>query len=358
MTTLIVILAIVFLVLTFMVLSKTQSLLKANKADKETETNSRVDGANNANAIGLFVFWLFSIVGVIWSYFDAKQYFLPEASSIHGRETDFWFWTSMAVIMVGFFVVNSVLFYFPMKYAYKEGHRATFYADNHKLEIIWTAIPAVIMAGLVFTGLQVWDKTMMQAPPESEAEVIEVMGKQFGWQVRYPGVDNNKLGNYNYKLIDNTNEFGIDLSDANSFDDFTNNTELHIPKGKPVIMKIRSRDVLHSFAIPHMRVKMDAVPGMPTSFYFTADKSTNDMKAETGNADFKYEIACMEVCGRSHFAMKLTLVVDELEDYEAWKKSQKPFLTQNPDYLDKIPAALKAKAMKYTAVVADSTAVQ
>jgi cytochrome c oxidase subunit 2 len=132
---------------------------------------------------------------------------------------------------------------------------------------------------------------------------------------------------------------------------------LHIPKGKPVLLKIRARDVLHSVFIPHMRVKMDAVPGMPTKFWFIADKSTADMKAELGNPDFKYEIACTEVCGRSHFAMRLILVVDEPADYEKWKKEQKSLLASNPDFLEKVPTSLKAKAMKYfpTEAASDTT---
>jgi cytochrome c oxidase subunit 2 len=362
MTLLIVALAIVFIVLTILVMSKTQTLLKGVKA--ETEQNKEVvDGANNINAIGLFVFWILSVIGMVWSFLYAKKDFLiafgdiPSASSVHGKETDYWFWFGMAVVTASFILVNTVLFYFPLKYRYNKNRKAHFYPHNNTLEIVWTLVPAVIMAGLVFTGLRVWNKVMSDAP--KDAEIIEIMGKQFGWQVRYGGVENGKLGNYNYKLIDDVagNQFGIDFTDENSFDDFTNSSELHIPKGKPVLLKIRARDVLHSVFIPHMRVKMDAVPGMPTKFWFIADKSTADMKAELGNPDFKYEIACTEVCGRSHFAMRLILVVDEPAAYEKWKKEQKSFLVSNPDFLEKVPASLKAKAMKYfpTEAASDTT---
>jgi cytochrome c oxidase subunit 2 len=327
----------------------------------ETEQNDDVvDSANNINAIGLFIFWILSIIGMVWSFLYAKKDFLmafgdiPSASSVHGKETDFWFWFGMAVVTASFVIVNSVLFYFPLKYRYNKNRKAHFYPHNNTLEIVWTLVPAVIMAGLVFTGLRVWNKVMSDAP--KDAEIIEIMGKQFGWQVRYGGVENGKLGNYNYKLIDDAagNEFGLDFTDENSFDDFTNSSELHIPKGKPVLLKIRARDVLHSVFIPHMRVKMDAVPGMPTKFWFIADKSTADMKAELGNPEFKYEIACTEVCGRSHFAMKLILVVDEPADYEKWKKEQKSLLASKPEFLEKVPASLKAKAMKYFPVEAAS----
>ncbi|PLK45817.1 cytochrome c oxidase subunit II [Emticicia sp. TH156] len=364
MTSLIVILAVVFLVLTILVISKTQTLLKGVKGKTEEENDSVVDGANNSNAIGLFIFWIVSVIGVVWSFNYAKKDFLmafgdmPSASSVHGKETDYWFWFGITVITLAFFLVNSVLFYFPLKYRYKKDRKAYYYPHNNTLEIVWTLIPAIVMAGLVFTGLRAWNRIMSDAP--EDAEVIEIVGKQFSWMVRYSGVDDEKLGNYNYKLINDSegNEFGVDFTDEHSFDDFTSNTELHIPKGKPVLLKIRARDVLHSVFIPHMRVKMDAVPGMPTKFWFVADKSTADMRAELGNPDFKYEIACTEVCGRSHFAMKLNLIVDEQADYEKWKKEQKPLLSVKPEFIDKVPANLKAKALKYTggeAAASDST---
>jgi cytochrome c oxidase subunit 2 len=360
MTILIAVLAIVFIVLTFMVVSKTQSILKGlSKSEvEESEYLGAPDRYNSANGVGLFVFWLISIVGIVWSFIVYKKDFLPEASSIHGKETDYWFWVSMIVIMIGFFIVNTFLFLFSYLYRHNKNRKVTFYTHNNNLEIIWTTVPAIVMAGLVFSGLRVWTKITSEAP--ANAEQIDIMGKQFGWTVRYAGVDDNQFGKYNYKLMDDAggNPMGVDFSDPNSFDDFANASEMHIPKGKPVLLKIRARDVLHSVFIPHMRVKMDAVPGMPTKFWFVADKSTADMRAELGKPEFNYEIACTEICGRSHFGMKLLLVVDEPADYEKWKKSQKPLLTENPDLLNKVPDNLKAKAQKYTStepVAAEAT---
>ncbi len=350
MTLLIAILSILFIVLTFLVVSKTQAILKGltKSEGDESEYLGAPDKFNSANGVGLFAFWIISIVGIVWSFIVYKKDFLPEASSIHGRETDYWFWVSMIVIMIGFFVVNTFLFLFSYLYRYSKNRKVTFYTHNNNLEIIWTTVPAIVMAGLVFSGLRVWTKITSEAP--ANAEQIDIMGKQFGWTVRYAGVDDNQFGKYNYKLMDDAggNPMGVDFSDPNSFDDFANASEMHIPKGKPVLLKIRARDVLHSVFIPHMRVKMDAVPGMPTKFWFVADKSTADMRTELGKPDFNYEIACTEICGRSHFGMKLLLVVDEPADYEKWKKSQKPLLTENPDLLGKVPDNLKAKAQKYT----------
>jgi cytochrome c oxidase subunit II len=353
MTTLLILICIAFLILTFLVVSKTQAIIKGSQTDNEaTEAESlgAPDKYNSGNGAGLLIFWILSAIGITWSFIDAKKYFLPEASSVHGRETDYWFWVSMIVITIAFVLVNTVLFWFSYKYRYNKNNKVSFYPHNNKLEVIWTIVPAIIMAGLVFTGLRVWNKVMDDAP--ADAEVVEIMGKQFGWTVRYPGVVNNKLGNYNYKLMNDAkgNSLGVDFSDENSFDDFANTTEMHIPKGKPVLLKIRARDVLHSVFIPHMRVKMDAVPGMPTKFWFIADKSTDDMRAELSNPDFNYEIACTEICGRSHFGMKLILVVDEPAAYAKWKASQKNLLAENPDLMDFVPDNMKAKAIKYLPV--------
>jgi cytochrome c oxidase subunit 2 len=196
---------------------------------------------------------------------------------------------------------------------------------------------------LIFTGLSTWND--ITSPAKKDAEVIELVGQQFAWTARYPGVKDNQLGKVNFKLIDNYgNEFGLDLSDKNSFDDFKS-LELHIPKGKEVLLKIRAKDVLHSVFLPHFRVKMDAVPGMQTQFKFVATKTTKEMRLETSNPDFNYELACTEICGRGHFSMKMPVVVDEWDDYVKWKAAQETWLKQNPKYFDKIPADLREVAL-------------
>jgi cytochrome c oxidase subunit II len=344
-------LIVVFLVLTIMVVSRMQKVLKGVNA---ATTDSAMPEGNKWNASLFLIFLVLSFVGFVWSYLSAEDQFLPTASSIHGRRTDDLFWFSMAILTIAFFVVNFLIFYFSWKYQYKPGRKATFYPDNHRLELIWTIIPAIVMALLVFTGWRAWSDITSEAP--RDAEVFEIMGKQFGWYVRYPGVDNNQLGNYNYKLIDSQNEMGIDLSDENSFDDFISVSELHVPVNKPVLLKIRARDVLHSVYIPHMRVKMDAVPGMPTKFWFVPDKTTAEMRSELGNANFDYEIACAEVCGQGHFAMRLRLIVEDEASYRRWSAEQKTFLETYPDYLAQVPANLKAKALRYVPASAPSTA--
>lgn len=355
------ILGLVFLAMAIVVIARMQKVMKS--VNKDVQTDEPVAN-NKLNGTMWIVALILGLVGTVWSYYAAKDGFLPEASSPHGRRIDELFWFSMALMMIAFLAVNVLLFYFSWKYQYKKGNKATFYPDNLKLEIIWTAIPAVVMAVLVVTGYKAWSDIMSEAPDNSQ--VIEIMGKQFGWVVRYGGAEDNKLGNYNYKLIDDNvqNPMGVDFSNEASFDDFSHVSEMHVIKGRPVSLKIRARDVLHSVFIPHMRVKMDAVPGMPTKFWFTPDKSTDEMRAELGKPEFDYEIACTEVCGRGHFSMRMRLIVEDEASFKKWQSEQPTILATvlqtKPDYISRIPENLRAKAMKYApaAPAADSTVAE
>jgi cytochrome c oxidase subunit 2 len=198
---------------------------------------------------------------------------------------------------------------------------------------------------LVFSGLRAWNNITAQAP--ENAEVVEITGYQFAWAFRYPGKD-RQLGDYDYKLIDAENLVGVDFTDRNSLDDFMSNRELHIPKGKPVLFKIRARDVIHSVYVPWFRLQMNAVPGLPTQFWFVPTKSTAEMRKETGNEDFNYELVCNKICGNAHFSMRGVIVVDEPEEYEKWYASQKSWLSKNPDYTAKLKnsSAVESLALK------------
>lgn len=302
----------------------------------------KVSSSNGIHATLFMVFLVAGLAGFFWySYAHFDSYTLPVASE-HGKWTDTLFWITMAVTVVAFVIISIIMFVFLYKYQYKEGRKASFFPDNHFLELTWTIVPAIVLAVLIFTGLRAWND--ITAPASQEAEVIELIGQQFAWTARYPGKD-KELGKVDYKLIDNVgNEFGLDLKDAKTHDDFKS-LELHIPVGKEVLLKIRAKDVLHSVFLPHFRVKMDAVPGMPTQFKFKATKTTQEMRDELGNQAFNYEMACTEICGRGHFSMRFPVVVDSQEDYEKWKQSQETWLKQNPDYLKDIPDNLKEAAM-------------
>lgn len=306
--------------------------------------------SNKVNSTLLLLFLLIGGAAFAWSFIDAWDDMNQPLASVHGEWTDDLFWTTMIVIGIVFVITQILLFWYSYKYQHEDNKRAYYYPHNNKLEIIWTMIPAVVMALLVFAGWQTWTKITSAAP--ADAVVVEVMGKQFNWMVRYPGPD-GKLGVTKTSLIDATNEFGIDFSDPNSHDDIVNPLEIHVPKGRPVLFKIRSRDVIHSVFLPHFRQKMDAVPGMPTKFWFVPTKTTYEMQSETGNPEFKYELACTEICGRGHFAMRYVVVVDEPEDYEAWLEKQQAFTAQNPDYVAKFQAAAQQPVTENAPVAAE-----
>ncbi len=327
---------VVALLVLFMVY-KLATLIHVAKGSKTDEDA----GSNTVNGYLMLAFLIIGGIAATWSamsYFDL--YNIPVASE-HGVKTDKMFWVTMLITGLAFVITNVLLFYFAFRYRYNKNNTATYYPDNSKLEMAWTVIPAVVLTILIGYGLKLWNNITDVAP--KEAEVIEIMGAQFAWRVRYPGAD-NKLGKYDYRKIDDSNAFGMDLSDKNSHDDFVPR-EIHFPVNKPVLLKIRARDVLHSVYMPHFRVKMDAVPGMPTQFWFVPKKTTEDMRKETGNPDFNYELACAEICGKGHFSMRMLIVVDTPEEYEAWKKKQKTWLAQNPEYLAQVPEELKEVAM-------------
>lgn len=306
-----------------------QSLISVAKgSDKKIETTS-----NKVNAF-LFVVFLVGTFGLMtwYSIKEFGNYQLPIAS-VHGEVTDKLFWITMAVTGFIFILTHILLFWFPYKYQYKADRRAAYYPDNNKLEVIWTLVPAVVLALLVISGWRAW--TDITDPAPDGAHQVELMGYQFAWEIRYPGKD-DILGDFDYRLINASNSRGIDFSDQNSIDDFPSQSVV-IPKGEPVIFKIRARDVLHSVFAPHMRLKMDAVPGMPTRFWFIPTKTTAEMRVELGDDEFEYEIACTEVCGSGHFSMRKVITVVEPEEYRKWYNDQKTFVDSNPSLVLDLP---------------------
>lgn len=304
------------------------------------EGQQRVGKANGINAILLVVFLIGSLSLLFWySIVHFDSYDLPLASK-HGAVTDRLFWITMAVTGVVFVITQVLLFVFPFKYQYKETNTALYFPDNNKLELIWTLVPAVVLSLLVFSGWKAWVDIMDKAPDDSEQ--IEVMGYQFAWAVRYGGAD-KELGDSDFRLIDLDNRMGIDFADRNAHDDFIA-TEIHVPKGKNVQFKIRATDVIHSVYAPHFRLQMNAVPGMPTSFWFVPTKTTAEMRNELGDENFNYELVCNKICGRGHFAMRYLIVVDEPEDYNEWYNAQQSWLKLNPDYMSNVPEELREVA--------------
>lgn len=304
-------------------------------SDKKVDT-----GSNRINAILLMVFLIGMGGWMVWySIKEFHNYQLPIGSE-HGVITDRLFWITMAVTGAVFIITHILLFWFGYKYQYDENKRAAYYPDNNKLEVIWTLVPALVLTMLVVSGWKAW--TDITDPAPENAHVVEILGYQFAWEIRYPGKD-KQLGEYDYRLITGTNSRGINFADKNALDDF-GSQEIVIPKGEPVLFMIRARDVLHSVFVPHMRLKMDAVPGMPTRFWFVANKTTAEMREEVGDEEFVYELACAELCGTGHFTMRKIVTVLEPDEYQKWYNEQATFIEQDPDLIADVPDDIKELA--------------
>ena len=280
---------------------------------------------NKINGTLLFAFYLISVPLAIWSmmyYKDLYILILNPASDL-GVPIDRMFWTTSIIVGVVTVITNGALFYFAFKYSGKEGRKAHYYPENNKLEIAWTVIPAIVLTILIASGISTWVKATGPAPQGVKVNEIELTGKQFEWTIRYPGPD-GKFGKVTWDSINETkgNSYGYHFSDPNSQDDF-NPQEIHLELGVAVKVNIRARDVLHSASMPHFRMKIDAVPGMNTSYWFTPIISTDSMRIIKKNPKFNYELACQEICGGGHWNMRRVIVVDTKDQYAAWLKEQK-----------------------------------
>ena len=282
------------------------------------DTNEVTDEDNNKNGILFLIIGFGFLAFVVWQMITWDHLLLPPASSVHGAEIDTLMKVSMALILVVFFALSPMLFYFAYKYRGRKGNKAYFFAHNNKLEVAWTVIPTIVLTALIIYGLRTWDRAMN--PDISKATVIEIYSKQFDWTARYSGSD-NVLGDANFKLVEGRNTLGVDLNDENSSDDIVVR-EVHLPVNKPVLLKFRSRDVIHSAFLPHFRVQMNCVPGLSTQFAFTPTKTTAEMKEDEGE-EFEYVLLCNKICGSAHFNMQMKFIVESEDDYNKWINSQK-----------------------------------
>ena len=282
------------------------------------DTNEVTDEDNNQNRILFIIIGFGFLAFVIWQMITWDHLLLPPASSVHGAEIDGLMKVSMTLILVVFFALTPMLFYFAYKYRGKKENTAYFFAHNNRLEVAWTVIPTIVLTALIIYGLRTWDRAMN--PDVSDATVIEVYSKQFDWTARYSGAD-NILGDANFRLVEGRNTLGVDINDEKAADDIVVR-EVHLPVNKPVLLKFRSRDVIHSAFLPHFRVQMNCVPGLSTQFAFTPTKTTAEMKENEGE-EFEYVLLCNKICGSAHFNMQMKFVVESEEDYNKWINSQK-----------------------------------
>ena len=301
----------------------------------------------------MFAFLIFIYAITLFSFWKWGDVLLPDASSEHGIEYDNLMWISFAIIFFTQTITQALLYYFAYKYRGEKGKKALFYADNNRLEAIWTIIPVIALAGLILYGLYTWTD-IMTVEENEDALVVELYAQQFNWKARYAGED-GVLGDANVRFLqdfDGKNLVGIDATDPNGFDDVVVQ-ELHLPTGREVIFKMRSQDVLHSAYMPHFRAQMNCVPGMITEFAFVPNvtteeiRQTEDMKAKVKKINairrenskaliangeealepyvFDYLLLCNKICGASHYNMQMKIIVETPEEFQKWMDDQQTF---------------------------------
>jgi cytochrome c oxidase subunit 2 len=351
---------------------------------------------NNLNAklmfgfmFALYAFFFYLIATFGWTG-------RGEAASNIGKETDWLLNLNFIIIIAVFFLTNTLLFYFTFKYVRKEGVKALYFPHNNKLEMIWTIVPACVLAVIIILGLKKWNQATGDAT--KEAIRVELFSKQFDWTARYAGMD-NQLGRFDYKLTTDNNELALltvstidsaiasmeygpngiktleaklndfklmmipedrekmelDLSrkqrmirllyqmkerhnanvDASAWDDIIQKDTLFLCVNKEYEFNFRAKDVIHSAFFPHFRAQMNTVPGMVTRFKFTPDITTNEMRERMNNPKFNYILMCNKICGGAHYKMKMVVVVLDDSKYKSWISSRKTF---KDNYFSSVPS--------------------
>jgi cytochrome c oxidase subunit 2 len=352
--------------------------LTSKLSGNDQSTISWRDNRNRAFSWLLFLIGYFALF--IWVVLRWGPHILPEAASQHGESIDFLFDLNWLIIIVAFVITHIVFVAFVLKFYARPGSKAEFITHNNKLEMIWTVVPAAVLAVIIIYGLKTWGEFTGEVA--EDAVNIELYAKQFDWTARYAGED-NQLGKANFNFINTVNPLGLvteatinirieelnsqiaelneelkhvpkdglkqeeklaaihhketqlakihafkrnnELSKNAAKDDKLVKVEMHIPIGRQVNIQMRSQDVIHSAFMPHFRAQMNCVPGMITRMRFIPTITTVDMRKKTGNPEFDYLLLCNKICGAAHYNMQMSIVVDTPEDYEKWITEQGTF---------------------------------
>jgi cytochrome c oxidase subunit 2 len=225
---------------------------------------------------------------------------MPENISPGGEKIDHIFFVILVLTGLTFVLTEAVLIYTMIKFRYKPGHKADHVHGHHRLETVWTVGTGLILLFLALYQIPTWNQLKMSPPAGENAVQVQVLAEQFKFHFRYAGLDG---------------AFGTP-------DDVMQIAELHVPADKDVILTMRSKDVIHSLFLPHVRFKQDVLPGTTIQSWFRAQKTTAAARAERDDESFDYEIACAELCGNSHYTMRGILVVHEPGEFEEWIKAE------------------------------------
>jgi cytochrome c oxidase subunit II len=248
---------------------------------------------------------------------------LPAIATTHGGQIDNllgWTHLFMLILFVGwgaFFAWTLVRFRRSRNpvgnYTAVKSHASSY------LEVGVAVVEGILLFGF---SIPLWAARVDHMPPENEALVVQVTAEQFAWNVRYPGPD-GVFGRTDMQLIDlQTNPLGLDRSDPAAKDDVTTLNQLYLPANRPIIVQLRSKDVIHSFGVPEFRVKQDAIPGLTIPIWFVPNVTTAEMRSRTGNPEFQYEIACAQLCGLGHYRMRGFVTVLTDAEFQEWMDAE------------------------------------
>jgi cytochrome c oxidase subunit 2 len=363
----------------------------------EHEVSNR-DNKMNAQMMLLFMVGLF--VSFIYLMLEYGWTGRGDAASVHGVELDWLLNLNLIIIIAVFFLTNTMLFFFAFRYVRKEGVKAYFYPHNNKLEMLWTVVPACVLAVIIILGLKSWNEVTDDAKDESIR--VELFSKQFDWTARYAG-DDNKLGRFDYKLTLDNNELALltattidsaihamefgptgiktlisklndrtimlipedkekmenDLSrkerlirllyqmrarhdgkvDAQAWDDIIQKDTLFLCVDKEYEFNFRSKDVIHSAFFPNFRAQMNTVPGMTTRFKFVPNVTSKEMRKRKNDDKFNYVLMCNKICGGAHYKMKMIVVVLSKTEYKQWMTGKKKQTFKDAYFATAAPAA-------------------
>lgn len=331
--------------------------IKVYELTRESEGKPQGINWNMINGVLFAVFLVVGLYGVYWEYTVHGNMLLPEAASEHGKKIDEMFNLTLILTTVVFIITHIALFAFAYIYKSNGKRKAYFYPHNNALERLWTIIPALALTVLVLMGFLTWRSIFNKIEdPKNLPLIIEVTSSQFQWDVRYPGAD-GVVGKKNYKLITGINALGIDFNDKNNLDDqFAD--EIVLPVNKPVRFALTSKDVLHSFYMPHFRVQLNTVPGMTSYFEFTPTITTEEMKVKTNDPKFNYILLCAKICGANHFNMQKNVRVVSEQEYKEWVIKQGTYLTNDLRKVFKLPVIAEpaAQPVKADTAAKDTTA--
>ena len=244
---------------------------------------------------------------------------LPPLASAHGGQIDSligWMHVLMLILFVGW---GSFLAYCLVRFRRSRqpvaSHTGVTSHTSSYLEVGVAVVEAILLIGF---SVPLWAARVDHVPSATEAMVVQITGEQFAWNIHYAGPD-GIFGRTDIKLLDlQSNPLGLDRSDPAAKDDVTMVNQLHLPVNKPIVVRLRSKDVIHSFGVPEFRVKQDAIPGLTIPLWFIPNVTTAEMRTRTGNPEFQYEIACAQLCGLGHYRMRGFVTVETAEDFQKW----------------------------------------